>query len=206
MAKTKTSNRWFISDTHFNHANILIFTDDKGVRIRPDWETKEEMNEALIDNWNAVVKQGDTVYHLGDVSIDKKGVEIMDRLNGRKILIRGNHDIYNTKYYMKHFAEIYGVRVFTPKQIGCKMVMSHIPIHAQSVERWDVNVHGHLHQNLVMKRDTGGQLPELRHIPLDDIPDERYRNVCVEQINFMPIHFDEVIAEVMERKQNDRNG
>ena len=77
---------YFSSDHHFYHANVIRFCD------RP-YKDVEEMNEALVKNWNAVVKPEDTVYYLGDFSMALRPVELYTkRLNGRKILIAGNHD------------------------------------------------------------------------------------------------------------------
>ena len=80
-------NTFFVSDTHFNHASILKYT------TRP-WKTLEEMNEGLIANWNAVVRSGDLVYHLGDVVMGPRKLagEFLSRLNGRIFLVQGNHD------------------------------------------------------------------------------------------------------------------
>ncbi len=64
------SNIWFTSDTHFGHANIIRFCD------RP-FKDIQEMNERLIANWNAVVRPGDSVYHMGDFSTDI-GVDCWD--------------------------------------------------------------------------------------------------------------------------------
>src|SRR6056300_578004 len=98
-------NRFFISDTHFDHANILTFTDYAGKPVR-EFDSVEAMNEAMIERWNAVVKPGDTVYHLGDVAIAKRGLTHLARLNGRKILVKGNHDIFKLKDYVEHFKDI----------------------------------------------------------------------------------------------------
>ena len=79
---------WFTSDHHWGHANIIRFSN------RP-FATVEEMDEALVDRWNSVVRRGDTVYHLGDVSLHKdlhRARAILDRLNGSICLIRGNHE------------------------------------------------------------------------------------------------------------------
>lgn len=78
---------FFTADTHFGHKNIIKYCN------RP-FETALEMNEALIANWNKVVQQTDTVYHLGDVAVlrPERTREILDRLNGRIYLITGNHD------------------------------------------------------------------------------------------------------------------
>lgn len=78
---------WFTSDTHFGHGNIIKYCD------RPFADTNE-MDEAIIANWNAVVGPADKVYHLGDIAlgpIDKTLAKIA-RLNGHKIALLGNHD------------------------------------------------------------------------------------------------------------------
>jgi len=79
--------RFFVSDTHFGHANIIKYSN------RP-FRDVEQMNEALIKNWNNTVGPEDTVYHLGDVALGP-WVEwdgLLERLNGYKVLIVGNHD------------------------------------------------------------------------------------------------------------------
>jgi calcineurin-like phosphoesterase family protein len=134
------------------------------------------MDEVMVNNWNSVVKPSDKVYHLGDVAIHAKALPILSRLNGHKRLVRGNHDIYDTSEYLKYFEEIHGVRVF--REEGAKFVCSHVPLHPDSVDRWEFNVHGHLHANLVMK--------SLHH------PDPRYINVSVEQINYTPVSMDQI--------------
>lgn len=87
--------KYFISDTHFFHENLLG-DNDFAPRI---FDTVEEMNQALVDGWNQVVKDKDVVYHLGDVAMhplyergnDEILAEIL-KLNGRIIFIKGNHD------------------------------------------------------------------------------------------------------------------
>lgn len=78
------------SDDHFWHRNILTHCPARGER----WGSVEEMNEALVENWNRVVRPQDTVWHLGDVAMGKieDSVQIIRRLNGRKLLVPGNHD------------------------------------------------------------------------------------------------------------------
>lgn len=85
---------YFISDTHFNHSNIIEYCN------RPFNDIKE-MNDTLINNWNSVVKKDDIVYHLGDFALadEEKLKELYSKLNGTIILIRGNHDGKSAKYY-----------------------------------------------------------------------------------------------------------
>ena len=182
------SNRFLISDTHFGHTNTWAkFTVEDGSPLRPFTST-EEMDEAMVDNWNRVVRPKDTVYHLGDVVIARRNLETVKRLNGRKILIRGNHDIFRDKdYYEAGFEQIHGVRVFVDQ-----FILSHIPLHPDCVgERFKRNVHGHLHGNRIMQTVT--KYTATNGVPFTMTePDPRYLSVCVEQINFTPVSFDEV--------------
>lgn len=164
------ANTFFISDTHFGHANIIKFERDDGTPLRP-FDTVEDMDEALVKNWNDRVGVKDTVYHLGDVVINRKALPTMDRLNGRKVLIKGNHDIFKLKDYVKYFDDIRAYKVMPKHRIIC----SHIPIHPDSLERWNLNIQGHLHAN--------------------NLPDKKYFNVSVEQINYTPITLEEILGK-----------
>lgn len=86
------TNIYFTSDTHFGHHNIIQYTN------RP-WRDVQEMNEALIANWNSVVRADDHVYHLGDVCMGRlwESVKCLKRLKGKKFLIQGNHDVKAVK-------------------------------------------------------------------------------------------------------------
>ena len=165
------ANIFLISDTHFSHAGVCTFTEADGVtKIRP-WTDPDEMDEELVKRWNSVVRPQDKVYHLGDVVIKEKALNIMYRLNGDKVLIRGNHDIFDDKSYNKHFRSLRGCHVLDG------MIMTHIPIHSDSMGRFKVNIHGHLHTNQVM---------------LDGKPDPRYFSVCVERIDYTPISLEDI--------------
>ncbi|MCL1800525.1 MAG: metallophosphoesterase, partial [Promicromonosporaceae bacterium] len=79
---------WFTSDSHFSHANIIGFCD------RPH-STAWDMNKDLTARWNEKVQPEDTIYHLGDFALGTRKsalLNILTRLNGRKILVPGNHD------------------------------------------------------------------------------------------------------------------
>lgn len=79
---------FFTGDTHFGHGNVIRFCN------RP-FATVQEMNKALINNWNKVVKPEDTVYHLGDFANKINAYEcqgIRAQLNGNIFLITGNHE------------------------------------------------------------------------------------------------------------------
>lgn len=180
---------WFISDTHFGHANILKFTGDDGQLIRPGFTSVEEMDERIIDNWNGVVKPGDHVWHLGDWSMKAQhGIKIIKRLNGRKRLCVGNHD--PVKELAPFFEKVVLWRIFKEFNFTC----THIPMRADQLRKTEFNVHGHIHQNLVHRT--------VEYIPADgrwhcspqkrEEVDDHYINVCVEHTNCTPIHLDEI--------------
>jgi calcineurin-like phosphoesterase family protein len=173
---------FLVSDTHFGHKGVCHFTRNDGVtKLRP-FDTPEEMDEFMVEAWNAKVKPTDKVYHLGDVVINRKALPIMKRLNGDKVLIRGNHDIFPDVEYREYFRELRAYHVMNG------MILSHIPIHPESLGRFGVNIHGHLHANRVM-RDLAvcGRLDQI---------DVRYHNVCVEMTDFAPILFEDVIKRI----------
>ena len=85
-------NIWFTSDHHFGHKNIIKYSN------RP-FNSIEEMDETLVNNWNQLVKKTDFVYHLGDFSFGDFE-EYEKKLNGNIIFIKGSHDKYNTPYML----------------------------------------------------------------------------------------------------------
>lgn len=174
-----SKNIWVISDTHFNHTNIIGYCD------RPFINSKE-MDEKMVENWNSVVKDGDIVYHLGDVYFGVEGRDSLSKLKGRKRLILGNHDNGKDTFLHKTFQKIMVWRMFP--EFG--LLLSHIPLHKQSLERWESsiadnsgrsttevsyylrNIHGHIHNR--------------------ESPSKYHRNVSVEQINYTPINIEEL--------------
>ena len=153
-----------IGDTHFGHANVLKF-EHEGQPLRP-FSSLTEMHVEMIDRWNSVVMPQDKVYHLGDVAFTKDGLKVLGLLNGKKRLIRGNHDLFPTRAYLEFFKEVYGVR-----QIDGYW-LTHVPMALDCVEhpRVKLNIHGHLHARTI------------NH--------PKYFNASVERIDYTPISFD----------------
>lgn len=173
------NNIFFISDTHFSHGNILNFKKSCGKPVRT-FSSEEEMNEELVKRWNSVVKKQDKIYHLGDVAIPRRGLDILNKLNGDKVLIRGNHDVFKLKDYLKYFRDVRGAFVMD------NIVFTHIPVHTNSKGRFKANVHGHLHANRVKKRNWFGL----------KVNDPFYINVSVEQINYTPISYEDLKLKI----------
>jgi calcineurin-like phosphoesterase family protein len=163
---------WVISDTHFNHANILTFKDYAGKPPR-EFDSVDHMNQCMLDNWNDVVKPNDTVIHCGDVLFGPDKVDWLTanfaKLPGKKRLVLGNHD--NVKFLAPFFKDI---QLWIQKD---NFIFTHTPLHSTTLAEAHrfgdgdiLNVHGHIHSN--------------------PSPDGPYKCVCVEQINFTPVNID----------------
>lgn len=178
-------NVFLTSDTHFGHVNICKFTNYDGSPVRP-WDSVEEMDEEMVKRWNETVGPKDKVYHLGDVVINRRALATLDRLNGDKVLIKGNHDIFPLKDYVKYFRDIRGYHVLDG------MILSHIPVSKGSIARFGTNIHGHTHGNRVTK--TVGIWPFKKQVI-----DPDYFCVCVEQTDFRPISFEDVMKRIKDQ-------
>lgn len=150
-----------ISDHHFFHKNILTYEGE----YRP-WDSLDEMHEFMIDQWNSVVCIGDFVIHLGDFgfgSVEQLSA-ISKKLNGTKILVKGNHDKSRSD---KKWQEI-GFKAVYKKPLSCNgFILSHKPV--DDVADGFINIHGHVHS---------------KPTSLDY---DKYLNVSVEMSNFQPI-------------------
>jgi len=180
---------FLVSDTHFGHAGVCRFThpDDPEVKLRP-WTDPDEMDEEMIRRWNDRVRPNDKVYHLGDVVINRKALKTLARLNGDKVLIRGNHDIFRDDEYREYFRELRAYHVMNG------LILSHIPVHEASLGRFGCNIHGHLHASRVKKaRGVDARTGEILY---GTEIDPRYWCACVEQTDFAPILFEDVIKRI----------
>lgn len=150
------ANVFFIGDTHFGHVLIASIRGFSSI---------EEHDETLIENWNKVVRQKDVIYHLGDVCFGKP--ELLSRLKGYKKLILGNHD--NERKLSSYFDRFYGATSIHG------WILTHIPVHYHQFQRYEYNIHGHLHSH-----QLGSQ----------------YINVCVEQTKLTPIAIEEILQRI----------
>lgn len=157
---------WLISDTHFFHKKIIEYCS------RP-FSSIEEMNETFIQNWNSKVKKDDTIYHLGDFALGKNNLqELLSRLNGRKILIRGNHDAKGVNRYYEAGFECVSKN---PIIINGNIILSHRPVTGNI--GYFKNIHGHCHW-----------------IGKEDIDNNHY-DVSVDRTEFYPKLLDDIIKE-----------
>ncbi len=185
-------NTFFASDHHLGHANILKFFQADGVTPLRSFDSTDEMNEHIIAQHNAVVGPKDTCWFLGDVVINRRYLHLISRFNGRKRLVLGNHDIFKNKdYYAAGFEDLHAFKKFD------NFVCTHIPVHADSLGRWGVNVHGHTHSNR-MKLPIGYDT-RTRRVIYGDKPDPNYISVCMEQLDdYKPISIDEIREKINE--------
>lgn len=165
---------YYISDTHFLHARILDFC-----KLSRPFKNADEMNEFMINEWNSVVTNKDTVYHLGDFAFGsgttfEDAENIFNRLNGHKHLIIGNHEAYGLKLNWEskvHYRKI--------REAGDnKVILCHYPI-----EDWEARFHGSYHFH--------GHVHTSKHAPFRFMKN-RY-DVGVDNIGFKPKTFKEII-------------
>ncbi len=182
------SNIFLASDHHIGHANLLTFKQSDGVTPLRSFNDVTHMNEFIVMQHNRVVQPADRVYFLGDFCFHRRDLYILSRMNGRKVLIKGNHDKLELKDYLPYFDDIRGSHQFDG------MLLSHIPVHPNSLGRWPVNVHGHLHANVVTKTIQG----------IGEVPDPRYFNVSMECLeDYTPITLEDLKKEHKFRLDHD---
>lgn len=177
------STTFFVADTHFGHSNILEYMPLR----KTLGATLEEHNEKLVENWNSVVKDTDTVWHLGDVVFGPAtNHTYVGRLKGIKKLVMGNHD--RLKYIGHYFADVFGV--FYWKGEG---VLSHVPLHECQVgkdKRFKYNLHGHLHGEEVTYVNDGAE---------SQYQDLYYYNCCIDNIGYQPKPWEEIKSDLRNR-------
>ena len=165
------SEHYYLADTHLGHKNIHKW------RLRADgsaFESAEIHDEFIMDMWQTFIGKRDTVSLLGDAAFNVEGAKKFKNLAGNKTLIMGNHDPAITT-----MQQYFGcVRAMEMKSVdGFHAIFTHIPIHFDQLERWHLNVHGHLHARTIQN-------------------DPRYFNVSVEAIQFVPITLEEILMDV----------
>lgn len=169
--KRPLEEQWFISDTHFGHGNIIKYS-------RQEFETLNQMNMTLVNNWNSVVKPNDLVWHLGDFAWTVKAAkEIRPLLNGTIRLVAGNHDDITKLAQTGMFQRIYMWRQF--REHG--FTATHVPMRQEQIRHGDKNLHGHVH----------GVLDGLESF---------HRDVSCESINHTPINFTKIAKWAVEKK------
>ena len=175
---------WVYSDPHFYHDGVCRFTNSDGSKLRP-WDSADVMTQEMIAMYNDLVADTDRVYLLGDVAFSAAKIRAaVSQLKGKIVLIPGNHEPPKMRQYFDVFDDVRGY----VQRDG--FIMSHIPLHPESLGRWGLNIHGHLHANVVKTQVWNVYRNEAR-----EVPDLRYYNASVEQTNFRPKLLDEILHE-----------
>ena len=171
------SNVFFIADTHFGDDAIRRYEN------RP-FETVGSMDDALTDNWNRAVGASDEVYVLGDFGAIGREKEVLSRLNGRKFLVKGNHDTQTNAYYREAgFEEVYD----RPILYENFWILSHDALYVNENMPY-ANLFGHVHNSPIVK----------------DYSRQHYC-VSVERIDYRPIGFDVIRKTVREAAKFENN-
>lgn len=170
---------WITSDLHFGHTNIMKFCPQSRARFNND---VDYMNEAMVIEWNSLVQPEDLVYILGDVAFlpAAKAVQYMKRCNGKKILVKGNHDrkLLNDPVFRSCFESVHDYLDITYN--GTKCVMFHYPIAEwDQMHRGAVHFHGHLH---------GGE---------SGLEKFRARDMGMDATGFIVVEMERAIADAM---------
>lgn len=168
---------YFISDTYFNHINIIKYCN------RP-FDNVKQMNEILIKNWNKFITTEDTIYHLGDFALGRKEniTDIVNQLNGNKYIIIGNHD----KWGVNTYGEL-GFNVLKNAPIKLDdyiLLLSHIPVPDKQIPNGFINIHGHIHDKNLYEC-TEKYEPKLYSA-------EKHINISCDVTDFKPISLEEL--------------
>ena len=169
---------WFVSDHHFNHKNIITYSE------RP-FRTTFVMENKLVELHNMVVKPEDVVIMVGDFAFagSKEGKRILERLNGYKVFIIGNHDVYHNKFKDFGYDEVYVCKELIYD--GVTFNITHYPM---MEETEDLNIHGHV------------------HVGKEIFVGDHHFNVNCEFINFTPIHIDNILKQVRSENEHESTG
>ena len=177
------SNIWFTSDLHFSHKQEFLWSP-RG------FKDQHEMNEALVENWNKIVKPEDTVYDLGDIALTdiKDAVTYIRQLHGRHYWIYGNHDTKKKiNFLIDEVPNLYDIGYAWMLQ-DQHIYLSHYPALTANFDdkkfsRHVVALHGHTHQRTNWLQVDN---PFMYHVGVDSH-------------NNTPVHIDEVLADIRNR-------
>lgn len=161
---------YFISDLHLGHTGIQ--------RFRENYTDCVDMRNNLHSKWHGVVRKNDLVYILGDACFTLEALEALSTWTGKKILVCGNHDLdRDSRITMKVLCDHYtDVKAFVKYK---EFWLSHCPVHPEEL-RGKHNIHGHTHKHVIQ--------------------DDKYINVCVEQLNGVPISLDNIRKRIYNKE------
>ena len=165
----------FIADLHLGHVNMAV---------KRGFASVEEHDAHIIAQWNSVVAKRDVTYILGDVTMEKKApYALLDRLNGRKHVVMGNHDRrQDVAALLEHVDSVAGMVQYKG------LILTHCPIHPMELDyRFPKNIHGHIHDNQVM-------IEQFEYgYKTNTIPDQRFICVSCERVDYVPRTLEELL-------------
>lgn len=156
-----------ISDLHKGHVNM---SKKRG------FDSVEAHDEYIVKQWNSAISKKDTVLLLGDITMEKDDYSFLNRLNGYKKVVLGNHDQpQHVKSLLQYVNTVAGMVKYKNG-----IILTHAPIHRSEIKRFRINVHGHVHEN--------------------SLQDNRYFNVSAEVLDFKPILITDIIDIVRKKR------
>lgn len=165
-------NIWLCADTHFGHEKMLNLRG---------FQTQEEMCQTLVDNINNTVPKTGKLLMLGDIVWNRAAFKWLEMIHCQKRIVMGNHDTFEPMAYVNAgVKKLYGS--ISLQALEVRVVLTHIPSHVGEFDRWDLNIHGHKHDEVV--------------------PDDRYVCVSVEQTDYKPIKLIDVVSTWKAKHEN----
>ena len=174
-------NTYFIGCIHISH---------KWMAIQRGFDTVEEYDEHLIESWNKVVKRKDLVYILGDITMEtNEHYHQLDRLNGHKIVVLGNHDLpKHVKDLLNHVESVAGMIDYK----GC--ALTHCPIHPNEISFYRLNIHAHIHENTLSEIECVDRYGD----DSDKLFKTKHKYFCVDahKLNYTPITMEQILEKI----------
>ena len=163
---------YIISDLHLGH---------KSMAIKRGFKDETEHDNFIIRQWNKVITKKDTVWILGDITMEKATpYPLLDKLNGYKKVVLGNHDQpQHIPELLKYVNSVCGMIKYKG------FILTHCPIHRSEMTRFHKNIHGHVHEKTLYKKLFGIKLWK----------DKKYVNVSAEVLNYTPILIESIKNE-----------
>lgn len=180
MGKDKKVNIFLVSDTHYGHSLL----SDLGTR-------PVDFSEKLYENMQKTLKKDDILVHLGDICIGSDTFvhkKYIQSLPCRKILVKGNHDRKSDNYYLRSGWD-FVCKSFVKEYYGLNVLFTHMP-QIYDVAYYDMNIHGHLHEN----NHRGCTVPY-------DMMGRRYALISMEALHYMPITLDTVMKKTLDKRK-----
>ena len=178
---------FYTADLHFGHVNAIKYDG------RP-FKTVDEMNDQMIQRWNARVKDSDKVYILGDFSMHNTDLtkEILEQLHGKKYLIRGNHDDIDMRSLFDGFWDYKKIN-----DNGRNIILSHyfMPSY-EGVHKDSIMLHGHTHNSDAARIEENIKTMYKKQ----NMPCKAFNVGCM-YFNYTPATLDEIIRFWKNKKE-----